>query len=143
MGIDDTLHATTLALTDDPGQHPHVFARAFNTGRGTVVDEVYEPGGVLVTEPGRSVDTAAERVGANQRFLDLGLPIAVNPRQVYVADDIALLIVDWVIDGTDPDGRHVHVEGTATDVARRGVDGRWRYVIDNPFGTALGWSPAG
>jgi hypothetical protein len=25
-------------------------------------------------------------------------------------------------------------EGTATDVARQGSDGYWRYVIDNPFG---------
>ncbi|GAB3144667.1 hypothetical protein GCM10027290_23430 [Micromonospora sonneratiae] len=24
----------------------------------------------------------------------------------------------------------------ATDVGRRGTDGRWRYVIDNPFGVA-------
>jgi ketosteroid isomerase-like protein len=45
------------------------------------------------------------------------------------------LIVDWVIDGTGPEGQAVHVEGTATDIARRGPDGRWRYVIDNPFGT--------
>jgi integrase len=40
-----------------------------------------------------------------------------------------------VLDGTDRDGRALHVERTATDVARRGSDGRWRYVIDNPFGT--------
>ncbi|MFI7698427.1 hypothetical protein [Nonomuraea sp. NPDC049480] len=42
--------------------------------------------------------------------------------------------MDWVIRGTDGDGQPVHIEGTATDVARRGEDGRWRYVIDNPFG---------
>ncbi len=30
----------------------------------------------------------------------------------------------------------MHVEGTATDVARGGLDGVWRYVIDNPFGVA-------
>ncbi|MFJ3969784.1 hypothetical protein ACIPYR_16745 [Streptomyces parvus] len=27
------------------------------------------------------------------------------------------------------------IAGTATDVARRGPDGLWRYVVDNPFGT--------
>jgi len=59
----------------------------------------------------------------------------VRPRHVYTTGDLALLIVDWVIDGTDSGGRAVHIEGTATDVARRGEDGRWRYVIDNPFGT--------
>jgi ketosteroid isomerase-like protein len=45
-----------------------------------------------------------------------------------VAGDIALLIVGWSIAGLD-------AQGTATDVARRGPDGRWRYVIDNPYGT--------
>ncbi|GAA2400924.1 hypothetical protein [Streptomyces coeruleofuscus] len=31
----------------------------------------------------------------------------------------------------------MYVEGTATNVARRGSDGRWRYVIDNPFGYVI------
>jgi ketosteroid isomerase-like protein len=65
----------------------------------------------------------------------LGMPIEVRPRHVYVADDIALLIVDWSIKGTATGGAVVDIEGTATDVARRGEDGVWRYVIDNPFGT--------
>ncbi|WP_207935945.1 hypothetical protein [Actinomadura sp. KC216] len=68
--------------------------------------------------------------------MGLGVPIVVNPRHVYTAGDIALPIVDWIIDGVDRAGRAIHIEGTATDVARRGSDGRWRYVIDNPFGCA-------
>ncbi|MFJ8849212.1 YybH family protein [Streptomyces sp. NPDC102437] len=55
-------------------------------------------------------------------------------RHVYRNGALALLVVDWAIDGTDRDGKTVHVEGTATDVARRGPDGRRRYAIDNPFG---------
>lgn len=43
------------------------------------------------------------------------------------------MIVDWELGGEGP-----RVAGTATDVARRGIDGRWRYVIDNPFGLASG-----
>lgn len=39
--------------------------------------------------------------------------------------------------GTGPrNGGSVNFQGTATDGARRGSDGRWRSVIDNPFGTA-------
>jgi hypothetical protein len=52
---------------------------------------------------------------ANQHLLTLGLPIDARPRHVYVAENIALLIVDWSIQGTTPDGTN---------------------VIDNPFGTA-------
>jgi ketosteroid isomerase-like protein len=38
--------------------------------------------------------------------------------------------------GTAPDGTPLELNGTATDVTRRGADGVWRYVIDNPSGTA-------
>jgi hypothetical protein len=30
----------------------------------------------------------------------------------------------------------IEQSGTATDVVQRGQDGLWRYLIDNPFGTA-------
>ncbi|MFS8102762.1 DUF4440 domain-containing protein [Lentzea alba] len=104
----------------------HAFAEAFNAKDPHAVDAVYEPRGLFVPEPGQTVSGAA-RQAANQRFLDLGLPITLNPRHVYEHDGIALLIVDWTIGD---------VTGTATDVARKGADGRWRYLIDNPFGTS-------
>ncbi|MEU8826165.1 hypothetical protein [Streptomyces sp. NPDC048636] len=44
--------------------------------------------------------------------------------------------MDWVVAGIAADGTEVRVEGTATDVARRGPDGFWRYAVDVPFGTA-------
>lgn len=122
-------------LTREPDQHPATFARAFNSSSARAVEHVYEPDGVLVAAPGQPV-TGAAREAANQRLLDLGPPIEVRPRHAYVAGDIALLIVDWSIRGEGSDGRPVDVSGTATDVARRGPDGHWRYVIDNPFGTA-------
>jgi ketosteroid isomerase-like protein len=56
---------------------------------------------------------------------------------VFVADDIAQIVLDWSLDGTGPDGTHMHIEGTACDIARRGTDGIWRYLIDNPLGTAV------
>jgi ketosteroid isomerase-like protein len=128
-------HSTIMALTADPSQHPAVFAAAFNSGDPSAVEQVYEDLAVLVAEPGRPV-TGSDRAMANARFLGLGLPIDVRPRHVYTAGDIALLIVDWKSDGTAPDGTRVHLSGTATDVTRRGPEGTWRYIIDNPFGTA-------
>lgn len=76
-----------------PEHQPHVFAAAFNTGDIDAVERVYEPAGVFISGPGNPT-TGALRRDANQRMLSLGLPIEVRPRQVYVADDIALLIVD-------------------------------------------------
>ncbi|WP_329086619.1 MULTISPECIES: YybH family protein [unclassified Streptosporangium] len=120
-------------LAERPEDVPAVFAERFNRGDAEAVAEIYESGAVFVPESGAPL-TGQQLDAANGHFLDLGLPITVRPRQVYTAGDLALLVVDWVIDGTDRDGWPVHIQGTATDVARRGQDGYWRYAIDNPFG---------
>lgn len=108
---------------------------AFNSGDPTLLDRIYESDGVFVTVAGEPV-AGADRIRANAEFQALGLPISVTVRDAFVAGDIALLICDWTISGVGPDGEQIEMAGTATDVARRGTDGFWRYVIDNPFGTA-------
>ena len=65
----------------------------------------------------------------------MGLPITLTLRHSLVVDDIALHVYDWTIAGTAADGNEVDLAGSTADVARRGPDG-WRYVLDNPFGTA-------
>jgi ketosteroid isomerase-like protein len=112
--------SNAVGMTIHPVSVAEEFAKAFNSHNAQGVEAVYEPQALFVPEPGHIV-TGAARQAANQRFLDLGLPIEVKPRHVYEHDGIALL---------------GDVNGTATDVARKGADGRWRYVIDNPFGTA-------
>ncbi|MEU4620264.1 DUF4440 domain-containing protein [Actinoplanes sp. NPDC023801] len=129
------LHRPIMSRPTDVATHPAAFAEAFNSGDPAAVERMYEDAAILVPRPGAPV-TGPDRAAANERFLALGLPITVRPRHVYTAGDIALLIVDWTIEGTGPDGAPVHIDGTATDVARRGADGSWRYVIDNPFGVA-------
>ncbi|MFI8855003.1 YybH family protein [Streptomyces sp. NPDC053499] len=126
--------ATPLPLAREAADVPAVFAERFNSGQPQAVAEMYEAGAVFVSPDGTVADSPESIARANASFLALGLPITVRPRQVYAAGDTALLIVDWVIDGTAPDGRPTHIEGTATDVARRGADGVWRYVIDRPAG---------
>lgn len=124
-----------MTRTTEVAQHPEAFATAFGGDDPAAVEVMYEDGALLVPSPGNPV-TGPERAAANERFRSLGLPLQVRPRHVYTAGDIALLIVDWTIEGPGPDGEPVHISGTATDVARRGDDGTWRYVIDNPFGVA-------
>lgn len=125
--------APETAPPTDPADLPAVFGRAFNTGDPAVLDALYEPDAVLAAEPGRPV-TGDERRRTTAEFLALGVPIRLSPRRSYVCGDIALLVNDFAFHGDGPDGP-VHLTGTATDVARRGADGRWRYVISNPPGT--------
>ena len=132
--MDHTTHAIELAT--EPQLHPAVFAAAFNSGDPAALERVYEPHAVFVTREGTAV-TGGDRRSANGALQSLGVPISIAVRQVHRFDDVlALLIVDWQIVGRTASGDHVDVRGTATDVARRGQDGRWRYVIDNPFGIA-------
>nr|WP_042195801.1 nuclear transport factor 2 family protein [Kibdelosporangium sp. MJ126-NF4]CTQ93011.1 conserved hypothetical protein [Kibdelosporangium sp. MJ126-NF4] len=113
-----------MTSVHDAADMPHAFARAFNTFDPDEVERLYEPDGLLVLDPDNPL-TGADRARANAELQALGKPITVRPRHVHVNGDIALLIVDWAIVDTG-------ISGTATDVARRGQDGRWRYVIDNP-----------
>lgn len=117
---------THVELATDPAEHTAVFVRAYNSGDIDAVRLLFEPDAVLVAEPGESV-TGEDIFSLTKEFLDGGQPMSATTRHVYTAGDIALLIVDWSVDGAT---------GTSTDVIRRGPDGRWRYLIDNPAGTS-------
>ncbi|WP_086750882.1 YybH family protein [Streptomyces scabiei] len=121
----------------DPATLPQTFVEAFNAKDLAAIDRLFEPGAVRVLRPGVVVSGDGRRQ-ATSSFLALGVPIEISLRHTYVYDDTALLIGDFVIDGAGPDGERVHIEGTATDVARRGSDGLWRYIIDNPPGVEAG-----
>lgn len=120
---------------DDPAQVVKALTAAFNSDDMAAVADLCEPNSVLVPRPGMPV-TGDDRMVAFARMRSLGIPMKAEVRHSYVVDDIALLIVDWSIKGTDRDGRDRDISGTGTDVVRRGEDGTWRYLIDNPEGGA-------
>jgi ketosteroid isomerase-like protein len=109
----------------------------FNSGEVSEMIPLYEPGAVLIRKDGRTVTGHAGISAELERDLRLGLPLEAKARHVFVAGNIAEVILDWSIDGTGSDGEQVHLGGSASDVLRRGTDGFWRYVIDNNQGTAV------
>ncbi|WP_426513062.1 YybH family protein [Dactylosporangium sp. McL0621] len=132
----ETAMSESHALPTGPeGVIPSLVER-FNSGKVSEMMTLYE-GAVLVADDGRTVTDRAEIAAELERDLSLGLPLEAKARHVFVAGDIAEIVVDWSIDGTGPDGKHAHVEGTASDVACCGADGHWRYLIDNRLGTAV------
>ncbi len=132
--VDNQHRFSSVRLADDPTDHVPAYCATFASGSGDLLDLHYEPDAVLVPRPGHPLASAQERIAAHDHLLGLGVPLAARARRIYVADDIALLVVDWSMQGMSRHGYPVDLRGTATDVARRGADGRWRYVIDNPFG---------
>lgn len=99
--------------------------------------ELHDPQSVFVENDGRTLTDRAAIAARFERDLKLGLPLAATVRHVFIAEDIAQIVVDWSIDGTDPGGNQVHLGGSACDIVRRGADGFWRYIIDNNQGTAM------
>jgi ketosteroid isomerase-like protein len=132
----DALPPTSVVPTTDVDEHVAAYGAAFATGSSAVVDRFYEPDAVLVPQPGTPLTGAAQRLAAYEHLLGFGVPMVAGTRHLYVAGDVALSVVDWSMRGTARQGYPLDLSGVAADVLRRGADGRWRYLINNPFGTS-------
>ena len=86
----------------------------FNSGKISAMMGLYDSEAVLIADDGRTVTDRAEIAAAFERDLRLGLPLEAKARHVFVAGDIAEIVVDWSIDGTGPDGKHVQLAGSAS-----------------------------
>jgi ketosteroid isomerase-like protein len=127
----------SYALATEPEGVVASLLERFNSGKVSAMLAHFEPGGVFVARDGRTVTDPTEIAAELERDMSLGLPLKAEARHVFVAGDVAQIVLDWSIDGTGPDGEPVHIAGSASDVVRRGADGRWRYLIDNALGTAV------
>ncbi len=117
-----------------PEQTTEVFAHYFNAGNiDDLIAAYYADGAVLAAAPGSGTQGSALRTALSQYFALKG-KITATTRHKLVAGDTALLLIDWVIEATDGQGKPLRVPGTSTDVVRRGADGVWRCIIDNPHG---------
>lgn len=65
-------------------------------------------------------------------------PTLTPEKHTFVtASDLALSTVKWTLKGTSPDGQPVQMEGTSSDILRKQADGRWLFMIDNPWGAGI------
>jgi ketosteroid isomerase-like protein len=65
----------------------------------------------------------------------MGCKLKAKPKRVLLSSDLALLITEWSINGTEPDGKPINLTGRGTVVLRRQSDDTWLIVIKNPWGT--------
>lgn len=114
-----------------PEQTTDVFVHFFNRGNiDDLIRAYYADGAVLAASPG-SAAVGGDLRAALQSYFDVGGTMSAVTRHKLVAGDTALLVIDWTIDANDR-----QIKGTSTDVVRRGSDGVWRCVIDNPHNIA-------
>lgn len=116
-------------------QLPLAFQDRFNARDIEGLLALNAPGAVFVPAPGQPVEGESVRAALEQ-FLSLQLPITRSPRNAFVHGETGLVVADWTISGTGPDGSEVSLAGSTADVAVHDAEHGWRYAIDNPFGTA-------
>jgi uncharacterized protein (TIGR02246 family) len=112
------------------------WAELFMAGDLDGLAALYEPEAALAVQPGQVVTGAAAIREALGGFLAMRQTFELEVKRVVRAGDLALLHSSWTLTGTGPDGQPLSLSGTTADVARRQSDGTWRFVIDNPWGTA-------
>ena len=124
-------------LTKKPEEAVQAFFDAFNRGDLDAVVALYEPKATLVAQPGQIAEGHAAIREALNGFLAMKPTLTPEKKTLVAAGDIALSVVRWTLNGTGPDGAPVHMEGATSDVLRRQADGRWLFVIDNPWGAGV------
>jgi uncharacterized protein (TIGR02246 family) len=107
-------------------------AKLVNAGDVEGLLDLYEPDARVVNEDGSlMVGREAFREFINE-LVPLGGRMEITTRFVVDMGDIALLSNEWHFRADD-----VELSGITAEVARRQADGRWLYVIDNPYAVAL------
>ncbi len=90
---------------------------------------------MFIPEPGAAPIHGTDQIrAALAAFTALRPTLTPDIRKVVQAADIARVLNAWHLDGTGPDGAPLHLSGTSADVLRRGPDGSWRLLIDDPWG---------
>jgi uncharacterized protein (TIGR02246 family) len=108
------------------------FTDRLNAGDLDGLVGLYEPTAVFEPQPGIVVHGDAEIRQALEELLATDPRITAETVEVLQAEDVALVINEWAMTGTAPDGSQVRQGGRSADVVRQQPDGRWLVVVDKP-----------
>lgn len=117
----------------NPEDMARAWQEALNSGNLDGLVALYDPGALLIPEPGKTVTGHDGIRQALSGFLAMKPRIALRSTDIMKAGDVAVIYGAWTLDGTGPDGKPAHMEGQSTEVLRRQSDGTWRYLFDDPF----------
>jgi uncharacterized protein (TIGR02246 family) len=124
-------------MTHDPtklADMHRIFEAAFNDGDLDALVDLFEPRAVLVPSPEQSAHGRDQIRVALQAYLAARPTIRIQTTAVVeTAEGVGLTSGKWNLKGTGPDGQPLEMAGVGAEVFRRQEDGRWLFVIDNPF----------
>jgi uncharacterized protein (TIGR02246 family) len=128
--MSSTVDAVDLA--SEAEEHGNRYVAAFNAGDVATLDTMYTEDAISVWEPGVPLSGQA-RKDALRELIAQKPKMTATLRESQVTGDTALLVVDWVIEVTTPEGEEQRYSGVGLDVLRR-RDGQWLFAVDNPYG---------
>jgi ketosteroid isomerase-like protein len=96
---------------------------------------LYETDACFASQPGQLAKSPETIRQSLRSFIDLNGKLDLKVKRVLQSSDLALVISEWSVSGTGPDGKPVNMTAKSADVLRQQADGTWRFVIDNPWGT--------
>ena len=119
---------------DHPEQVIELFAASLNRGDVDAAITLYESEAAFAPQPGEEVVGLRAIRDALEQFAALKPRLRGEITKVLTAGDVALVQNRWQLEGIGPDGSRVEMRGHSADVLRRAPDGRWRILIDDPWG---------
>ncbi len=122
--------------TATPEQVLESIVTGINSGDLDSLLPLYEGEAAFADQPGSLAHGVLGVREALTGFISMNGKLDLEVTRVLEVDDLALVIGEWSFDGTGPDGQPVRLAAQNADVLRRQADGTWRFVIDNPWGTA-------
>jgi len=120
--------------TISPTEVIELFAELMGRGELDEALALYEEDAAFAPEPGRLLQGKEAIRSALEGFVALRPTMTGAIEKVVTAGDTALVINDWSLSGTDPDGNPVDMAAKSADVLRRRADGTWGILIDDPWG---------
>ncbi len=122
--------ATPLVATT-PKETSSLFEAAANADDVDALVTLYEPEATSATSTTESV-RGIQAIRENLKgLLALRPKMRLTPTQVIDAGELAEVVGDWTLEGTDPAGKPLSMKGRYVDIVRRQPDGRWLFLIDN------------
>jgi ketosteroid isomerase-like protein len=83
----------------------------FNRGNISFLMTLYEKEACFASKPGQVAKDVESIRKAFQSLIDMGCKLKAKPKRVLLASDPALLITEWSINGTEPDGKPINLTG--------------------------------
>lgn len=111
------------------------FAKAASSGDLDALCAYYDEGALFVTGPGTEAVTGVAAIREVMAGFLASKPVMEFERDyTLVRGGLALLRGKWKLTSRGEDGAETVITGSSLEVAQKGADGLWRYVIDHPWG---------